>query len=57
MTTEAKQAKILAAINGRGWFTAAIYFNEARELRDAGLIKLVSRHFPGEGNKFVWGAA
>ena len=57
MTTEAKQAKILAAINGRGWFTAAIYFNEARELRNAGLIKLVSRHFPGEGNKFVWGVA
>jgi len=54
MTTEAKKAKILAAIASRGWFTGEIYHTEARELCAAGFIKLGSRYFTGGNLKCVW---
>lgn len=54
---EAKQEKILAAIASRGWFTAEVYFNEARALREAGLIKMGDRYFTGGNRKPVWVAA
>jgi hypothetical protein len=54
MTTEARKAKIIAAIASRGWFTADIYLTEAKELRDAGLIKMSSRYFTGGNSKLVW---
>lgn len=57
MTTEAKKTKILAAIAARGWFTADIYINEAFELRAAGVIKMGSVHFSGQGFKSAWVAA
>ena len=57
MTTEAKKAKILSAIESRGWFTDAIYYNEAMELKAAGLIKLGDKYFPGGNRKPVWVAA
>lgn len=57
MTNEAKKAKIIAAINARGWFTGEIYHTEARELCNAGIIKLSTRYFTGGNQKFVWVAA
>jgi len=56
MTTTPKQ-RILAAIAARGWFTADIYWTQACELRDAGLIKLGDRYFTGGNRKRVWVAA
>lgn len=53
-TTEQKNAKILAAIASRGWFTTEIYFNEARALAAAGLIKMGDRYFTGGNRKPVW---
>ena len=40
MAAEEQKAKILAAIEARGWFTAEVYQAAARQLREAGLIKL-----------------
>lgn len=54
MTTEAKKAKILAAIESRGWFTTEIYFDVAKELRDAGLIKMDEKFVTGGSRKLVW---
>lgn len=57
MTTVQKQAKILAAIAARGWFTFEIYWTEARALEAAGTIKLGTRYFTGGNLKPVWVAA
>jgi hypothetical protein len=57
MTTEAKKAKILAAIASRGWFTCDIYLTESNELRADGIIKISSRYFTGGNRKCVWIAA
>jgi len=57
MTTADKKAKILAAIAARGWFTAEIYWNEANELKAAGIIKMGDRYFLGGNRKSVWVAA
>jgi hypothetical protein len=54
MTTEAKKAKILAAIESRGWFTCDIYLTEAKKLKAEGLIKIGSRYFTGGNSKIVW---
>lgn len=54
MTTEAKKAKILAAIAARGWFACGIYSTEANELKSAGVIKIGSRYFTGGNCKIVW---
>jgi hypothetical protein len=54
MTNEAKKAKILAAIEARGWFTADIYWNEARELVASGLIKSGERFSVGGNRVTVW---
>ena len=54
MTTEAKKAKILAAIAARGWFTCDIYLTEAKELQAEGIIKMGSRYFTGGNSKLVW---
>lgn len=57
MTAEQKKEKILGAIEARGWCSADVYWNEACELRDAGLIKLGDRYFTGGNLKRVWVAA
>jgi len=57
MTAEEKKQKILAAIASRGWATVDVYWNQACELRDAGLIKLGDRFFTGGNRKPVWVAA
>ncbi len=57
MTIEAKQEKILSAIASRGWFTAEIYFNEAKQLQAEGKIKTGVRYFTGGNRKTVWVAA
>ncbi len=54
MTIDDKKEKILAAIASRGWFTAECYWNEACELRDAGLIRLGDRFSTGGNRKPVW---
>lgn len=54
MNTEQKKTKILTAIKSRGWWIVGIYLNEARELRDAGFIKLDTRYFTGGNSKLVW---
>lgn len=57
MTKEAKKSKILATIEIRGWFTTEIYWNEANELKQAGLIKMGDHYFTGGNRKPVWVAA
>lgn len=57
MSNEAKKAKILAAIEVRGWFTAEIYWNEANELKAAGKIKMGDRFSLGGNRKPAWVAA
>ena len=57
MTDDMKKQKILAAIAARGWATVDVYWNQACELRDAGLIKLGDRFFTGGNRKTVWVAA
>lgn len=57
MTVEKKKEKILSAIASRGWFTAECYWNEACELRNAGLIRLGERFFTGGNRKPVWVSA
>ena len=57
MTKQQKQEKILLSIKSRGWFTSEIYWNEANELRAAGLIKMGDRYFTGGTRKPVWVAA
>ena len=56
MTTEHTpiQTKILAAIAGRGWFTAEVYQNDAQALKSAGLIKMGERFSTGGNRKPVW---
>ena len=54
MTTAQKKEKILSAIASRGWFTAECYWNEACELRDAGLVQLSERFSTGGNRKPVW---
>lgn len=54
MTKQAKQTKILSAIQARGWFTCDIYWNEAKELEAQGLIKLGTRYSTGGNLKTVW---
>ena len=57
MTTAQKKEKILSAIASRGWFTAECYWNEACELRNAGLIRLGERFSTGGNRKPVWVSA
>ena len=57
MTAEAKKETILAAIRSRGWHVLDVYLNEAKELRDAGLIKMGERYSTGGNRKLVWVAA
>lgn len=54
MTNAAKKEKILAAIAARGWFTSEIYYAEAKELLDAGLIARGDRFSLGGNRKPVW---
>jgi hypothetical protein len=54
MTVEKKKEKILSAIASRGWFTTECCWNEACELRDAGMIWLGERYFTGGNLKLVW---
>lgn len=54
MTVQQKQAKILAGIAVKGWFTCDIYWTEACELRAAGLIKQASKYTTGGNQKPVW---
>lgn len=54
MTYTTAQQKILASIAARGWFTAECYWNEACELRNAGLIRLGERFSTGGNRKPVW---
>lgn len=54
MTVEKKKEKILSAIASRGWFTAECYWNEACELRNAGLVQLSERFSTGGNRKPVW---
>ena len=54
MTAEQKKEKILSAIASRGWFTAECYWNEACELRNAGLVRLGERFSTGGNRKPVW---
>ena len=57
MTTAQKKEKILSAIASRGWFTAECYWNEACELRNAGLVQLSERFSTGGNRKPVWVSA
>lgn len=57
MTAEQKKQKILSCIAARGWFTCEIYWNEACELRNAGLIKQDFKYTTGGNLKPVWVAA
>lgn len=57
MTSDMKKQKILAAIASRGWWTADVYWSQARELEAAGLIRLGDRFFTGGNRKTVWVAA
>lgn len=57
MTIEAKKAKVLAAINSRGWSLAEVYFSAAKELEAEGLVRLSVRYFTGGNRKNVWVAA
>ena len=54
MSADDKKAKILAAIASRGWFTAECYWNEACELRNAGMVRLGERFSTGGNRKPVW---
>lgn len=52
-----KQNKILAMIAAKGWATAELYWDEAKQLEAAGKIKMDHR-FTATGNrKDVWVAA
>lgn len=53
----AKTDKILATIKARGWFTTEIYWNEAKGLEAAGLIKMATKYTTGGNIKRVWVAA
>jgi hypothetical protein len=57
MTKQQKQDKILASIAAKGWATCEIYWNEACELRTAGLIKQAYKYTTGGNQKPVWVAA
>jgi hypothetical protein len=57
MTSADKKAKILAAIEARGWSLAEVYFNEGRELQAEGKVKMGDRYFTGGNRKAVWVAA
>ena len=57
MTMEDKKAKIIAAIEARGWFTMDIYFDVAKTLEDVGLIRRGERYATGGNRKPVWVAA
>lgn len=57
MTSEQKKQKILSTIAARGWATADIYWNEACELRAAGLIRMGEKFTTGGNRKPVWVAA
>lgn len=57
MTKQQKQAKILSSIASRGWATCEIYWNEACELRAAGIIKQAFKYTTGGNQKPVWVAA
>jgi hypothetical protein len=54
MTTQAKQGKILAAIESRGWFTPDLYWDAACELRDQKIIKMGDRYSTGGNRKPAW---
>lgn len=57
MSASDKKAKILSAIEARGWFTADVYLNEANELRADGLIRMGERFSTGGNRKAVWVSA
>lgn len=57
MTKQQKQEKILASIAAKGWTTCEIYWNEARELEKAGLIKQDWKYTTGGNQKPVWRVA
>jgi len=54
MTNEAKKEKILAAIAARGRCTAEIFWNEANELKAAGIIKMDFYYSVGGNRKPCW---
>lgn len=54
MTSEAKKEKIITLIASRGWAPMDLYFNEAKQLRDAGFLKIGERFSVGGNRKTVW---
>lgn len=57
MTNAEQQNRILAAIASRGWITAELYIDAAKELYARGMIKLDTRHTAVGSRKSVWVAA
>lgn len=57
MSKTEQQTRILAAIASRGWITAELYIDAAKELRERGMIKLDTRHTAVGSRKSVWVAA
>lgn len=57
MPAETKKERILAGIKARGWSVMDLYYKEACELREAGLIKVGTRYSTGGNRKLVWVAS
>lgn len=57
MTKTEQQTRILAAITGRGWITAELYIDAAKELYARGIIKPDVRYTAVGSRKSVWVAA
>ncbi len=57
MAIEAQKAKILAAINARGWCALGVFDAGAKALSAEGLIKWGERFSVGGNRTIVWVAA
>jgi hypothetical protein len=57
MSKTEQQTRILAAIAGRGWTTAELYIDAAKELQARGQIRMEVRRTSVGGIKPVWVAA
>lgn len=57
MSKTEQQSRILDAIASRGWITAELYIDAAKELYARGVIKLDTRHTAVGNRKSVWVAA
>lgn len=57
MTTEEKKAKILAAIDVRGFSFKEVFLSAGLELKAAGLVRESEKYVLGGNRRAVWVAA